>query len=61
MTKNEIDVHVQPALAEMTDRALEDRWLTLAVLEDQMTTAEARAWTRDVMAAVSDELARRQK
>ncbi len=60
MTKTEINV--QPALAEMTDRALEDRWLNLAVLEDQMTTAEARAWARDLMLMekVSTELAKRQ-
>jgi len=60
MTKNEIDMHVQPALAEMTDLALEDRWLKLALLEDQMTTAEARAWARDLMEKVSTELAKRQ-
>jgi hypothetical protein len=59
MTKTEINV--QPALTEMTDRALEDRWLNLAVLEDQMTTAEARAWARDLMEKVSTELAKRQK
>ena len=45
----------------MTDRQLEDRWLTLAVLEDRMSTKESRAWAQDLMEQVHAELAKRQK
>ena len=61
MTKKETSSTVQPVLAEMTDRELEDRWLTLAVVEDRMSTKESRAWTQDLMEKISTELAKRQK